>query len=128
MLQSRSAYHTLSYLYFSIFFVCLSERSFSFFSRAFFIFYLSVCLSESSLEQLLHSGAEEGGLLELVRQLEDSEILGINRAVVCPEVRLRDACSTDGVVQFVPRLVLSQVLDFQIVQDVLASWTSAQSK
>ena len=69
---------------------------------------------------MFHSSAEEGGLLELVRQLEDSKILGINRAVVCPEVRLRGARSTDGVVQLVVGLVLSRILDFQIVEDVLA--------
>ena len=69
---------------------------------------------------MLHSSSKEGGLLELVRKLEDSEILGINRAVVFPEVRLRGARSTDGVVELVAGLVLSRVLDFQIVEDVLA--------
>jgi hypothetical protein len=62
---------------------------------------LSVCLSECSLEQLLHSGAEEGGLRETIRLLEDLETLGINGSVGLVEVPLRDPRPTEGVHQSV---------------------------
>jgi hypothetical protein len=60
-----------------------------------------VCLSECSFvvrEQLLHAGAEEGGLHHSVRVLEACESFGINRAILA-EVSLGESHSTDGVSQ-----------------------------
>ena len=53
------------------------------------------------LEQLLHSGAEEGRLRKTIRLLEDFETLGINRSVDLVEVPLRDPRPTEGVSQSV---------------------------
>ena len=68
---------------------------------------------------MLHSGAEEGGLV--VSHLEPSELFGINRSVCLVEVPLRDLHSTERVCQMVlARLAASRVEDFECVDDVRA--------
>ena len=67
------------------------------------------------LEQLLHSGAEEGRLRKTIRLLEDFETLGIDRSVDLVEVPLRDPRPTEGVRQSVG-LGLAENLD--LVEEV----------
>jgi len=50
---------------------------------------------------LLHASAEEGGLLQTIRLLEDLETLGIDGSVGLVEVPLRDLRPTEGVSQSV---------------------------
>ena len=69
---------------------------------------------------MLHSGAEEGGILEPVRIFEESETLGINRrAAFLVEVSLEESHSTDGVEKFLgARNALCRVENLDLVEDV----------
>ena len=69
---------------------------------------------------MLHSGAEEGGILEPVRIFEESETLGIDRrAAFLVEVLLEESHSTDGVEQSLgARNALRIVENLDLVEDV----------
>ena len=67
------------------------------------------------LEQLLHSGAEEGRLRKTIRLLEDFETLGIDRSVGLVEVPLRDPRPTEGVSQSIG---LGLVENLDLVEEI----------